>query len=422
MEYASSGPRQCDFLGRETFSCLGQAQLTITIGPTAAPESGNRHSSTGLCSLEIGGHLPKLHGTAQQAIQVQAYSDRPQQQRQLLPKPQRNWRCSCRVLLVTGIGHFLWTDQPRTSPEQKSASVHSPLAAAGPRRAHGGGHGTPEWTRLTTARRTAQHSHEPRHSLVSLPLLSCPDGAWWVAAASPRPPHHDSLRGGGLRGPRASAGRESVRADDSRFPPPITCARSAVGSARCAAAVPPRASASAWSRRRPGGAVQEHSPQASSAQKLPLRCFLGGSPRAAADPLDSRGPLLFLHPVGSGVDGRDRADEAPRWWLAGGPRIPRETRQSMCVLGTHGPRLGALTQQVGGRAEAGSRVGGEAACGAACVRAGYIQLETGNSWVHDCWLAAATKYSTMMILTNVWCAGKIRNRQNASVPLLEKVY
>jgi hypothetical protein len=42
-------------------------------------------------------------------------------------------------------------------------------------------------------------------------------------------------------------------------------------------------------------------------------------------------PLLFLHPVGSGLDGLDRADEAPRWWLAGGPRIPRGTRQSMCA-------------------------------------------------------------------------------------------
>jgi hypothetical protein len=69
--------------------------------------------------------------------------------------------------------------------------------------------------------------------------------------------------------------------------------------------------ASAWSRlptaRR--GAVQEHnSAQASRAQKLPLlRCFLGRAPR----PIRSRGPLLFLHTVGSGLDGRDRADEAP---------------------------------------------------------------------------------------------------------------
>jgi len=251
--------------------------------------------------------FPSSEAAAQHSkgIQVQPYSDRRQQQRQLLPRPQRNRR-SCRVLLVTGIGHFRWTR--RAQVRDKSPRQFTPGGRRLPRARWPQAHRT-----VDTADDGPAHSAaQPRGHDTRLPL-PCPAGGGGV----PRPPHHDLIRSEagarGLRGPRA--GRESVRADDSRFPrspPPVTCARSAVGSAPCAAGCRHApAIASAWSRlptaRR--GAVQEHnSTQASRAQKLPLlRCFLGRAPR----PIRSRGPLLFLHTVGSGLDGRDRADEAP---------------------------------------------------------------------------------------------------------------
>lgn len=137
------------------------------------------------------------------------------------------------------------------------------------------------------------------------------------------------VRGVGTGGPRAG---EPVRADDSRFqrssrsrPPRSHAPAPPWGPARA-----PRAFASAWSPPPSGQG------QASRVRKLPPRCFLDWLPAA-----DHSFLLPFLEAVGSGLGRRDRAQEPPFRWLAGGPCLPRKTRQAMCGLGAHGPRPGA---------------------------------------------------------------------------------
>lgn len=189
------------------------------------------------------------------------------------------------------------------------------------------GTGCGHWSAGPAPEQSVRHHWRPhRHSAQRRHDTRRP-GGWWRPIRSRRGPPH---------GPRA--GREASPSA------PMTRAFRGLrpGAPGSHAPVGPRPALPARVRspRRlgpvvvppPRGRTDQQHAQASRAQKLPPRCFLRRSPRRIL----AMPPRLFLRPVGSGLDGRDpRADDPlPRArWLAGGPGIPRGTRQSMCREG-----------------------------------------------------------------------------------------
>jgi hypothetical protein len=131
----------------------------------------------------------------------------------------------------------------------------------------------------------------------------------------------------GLRGPRA--GRESVRADDSRFPrspPAVTCARSAVGSAPCAAAcrcrLPPRARNRLGLVPTPDGAARggpgaQQCTGVARPEASPTTLF--PRPRPAADPLEGSSAFSPHRGIWTGRAGsRGRGSRGGGWQVGPG--------------------------------------------------------------------------------------------------------